>query len=235
VLEYQAFVQAVGRHLGVSDTAELKAAIEAVLGAVDQFLDADARGRLVVELPGSLRPAVGTASATQEASTREFVAIVGSLGGYTDQRARYVAQAVLAAVAELDPAAADVIRPALPDETLMAPLGQGPAPAGSAVATRRQPEILSLEEIQRFTAGATGWTGDEAKLVRTVDVPAERVDPLRQAVRRIESELDHHAQVDNGPGGLTFTVWTHTLSRVTDLDIQLAQRIDEAIGTAALD
>ncbi len=235
MLEYQTFVSTVGRHLGVDDTAQVRAGIEAVLGAVDQFLDADARGRLAAELPGSLRSAISTAGATREATTDRFVGIVASLGGYPNERARYVAQAVLAGIAELDETAAGVIRPVLPDETLMSPLGQGPAPAGSGVATRRQPEILDPEDVQHFLAGAPGWTGDETRLVRTVEVAPERVDPLIEAVRRIQSELDHHATIEQGPGGVTFTVWTHTLSRVTDLDLQLARRIDEAVDTVALD
>lgn len=235
MLEYQTFVQTVGRHLGLEDAGELRAGIEAVLGAVDQVLDADARGRLAAALPGSLRHAVSDASATRETTTAEFVGIVASRGGYSAERARYVAQAVLAGVADLDAEAADLIRPALPDETLMSPLGQGPAPAGSAVATRRQPEILDPAEVAGFLSSAPGWTGDENRIVRTVDVAAERVEPLKEAVRRIQTELDHHALIEQGPDGLSFTVWTHTLSRVTDLDLQLAERIDQAVDTVALD
>jgi pterin-4a-carbinolamine dehydratase/uncharacterized protein (DUF2267 family) len=233
VLEYQQFLSAVSGHIDVSDAEELKAGIQAVLGAVDQVLDADARGRLAAELPGSLRNTMGTGSATRAMSTGEFVAVVASGGGYTTERGRYWAQAVLAALAELDPQAADLVRPALPDASLMQPLGQGPAPVHSAVATRRSPEILEADEVARALAGMPGWTGDTSRITRTIDIPAERVTPLTNAVHRIESELDHHANIDNGPDGLTFTVWTHTLGRVTDMDLDLARRIDEAIATVA--
>jgi pterin-4a-carbinolamine dehydratase/uncharacterized protein (DUF2267 family) len=233
VLEYQPFVQAVEAHLGVDDAEQVRAGIEAVLGAVDQVLDADARGKLAAALPGSLRSAISNASDTRTMTTEEFVGVVASLGGYPIERGRYWTQAVLAALAEQDPETADIVRPALPDAGLMAPLGQGPAPRGSGVATNRQPEMLTADEISRAVAAMPGWTGDERRLQRTIEIPAERVAPLTNAVHRIQKELDHHAQIDNTPAGLSFTIWTHTLDRVTDLDIQLAQRVDEAIRTVA--
>jgi pterin-4a-carbinolamine dehydratase len=238
MIEYSAFVSAVGRHLGVDDTAEIRSGIEAVLGAVAQILDADARGRLGAELPGSLRTAIPTAGATRSMSTEELLGVVAALGNYPVERSRYWTQAVLAGLGDVDPAAAEIIAPALPDTGLTEPLGQGPAPRGSGVPTNRQPEILELDEIQRQIAGMPGWTGDEQRLVRTVEIPAERVAPLTDAVHRIETELGHHAGIDNeridkDRAGLTFTVWTHSLNRVTDLDLQLASRIDEAIRTVA--
>lgn len=233
MLEYQQFLSAVGRHIDVSDTTEVKNGVEAVFGAVDQVLDADARGRLAAELPGSLRSTMGTASATRTMTTEEFVAVVASGGGYTTERGRYWAQAVLAALAENDPDAAEIVRPALPDATLMQPLGQGPAPVRSGVPTDRSPEILEADEISRALAAMPGWTGDTTRITRTIDIPAERVAPLTDAVHRIEAELDHHANIDNGPDGLTFTVWTHTLGRVTEMDLNLARRIDEAISNVA--
>jgi pterin-4a-carbinolamine dehydratase len=101
------------------------------------------------------------------------------------------------------------------------------------VPTNRSPEILESDEIARALAAMPGWTGDEQRIQRTIEIPPERVTPLTDAVHRIEAELDHHAQIDNDPAGLTFTVWTHSLSRVTELDLQLAQRIDEAIRNVA--
>jgi pterin-4a-carbinolamine dehydratase/uncharacterized protein (DUF2267 family) len=233
VLDYQQFLSAVGRHLDVSDTEEVKTGVQAVFGAVDQILDADARGRLAAELPGSLRNTMGTGSATRSLTTDQFVSVVASGGGYTTERARYWAQAVLAALAENDPDAAEIVRPALPDDTLMRPLGQGPAPVHSGVPTNLSPEILEPDEVTRALAAMPGWTGDTTRITRTIDIPAERVAPLTDAVHRIETELNHHANIDNGPDGLTFTVWTHSLSRVTEMDVNLARRIDEAIATVA--
>jgi pterin-4a-carbinolamine dehydratase/uncharacterized protein (DUF2267 family) len=233
VVEYQHLLSAVGRHIDVTDTAEVKNGVEAVLGAVDQILDADARGRLGALLPASLRATMGTASATRTMTTEAFIAVVASGGGYTSDRARYWAQAVLAALAENDADAAAIVAPALPDPSLMQPLGQGPAPVGSGVATGLSPRILDADEVARALRELPGWTGDTTRIVRTIDVPAERVSPLTDAVHRIESELNHHARIDDGTDGLTFTVWTHSLGRVTDLDLDLARRIDEAIETVA--
>jgi pterin-4a-carbinolamine dehydratase/uncharacterized protein (DUF2267 family) len=233
VLEYQQFLAAVGRHIAVPDTEQVKVGVEAVLGAVDQVLDADARGRVAAELPGSLRASIGTASATRSMTVEEFVAVVASGGGYTSERGRYWTQAVLAAIAELDPETAEIIRPSLPDASLMQPLGQGPAPVHSGVATNLSPEILEPDEIARALAAMPGWTGDTTRITRTIEIPAERVEPLTQAVHRIQTQLDHHANIRNGEDGLTFTIWTHTLNRVTELDLNLARAIDEAIATVA--
>jgi pterin-4a-carbinolamine dehydratase len=35
--------------------------------------------------------------------------------------------------------------------------------------------------------------------------------------------------VEQHGGTVTFEVWTHSLDRVTDMDVQLARRIDEAV------
>jgi pterin-4a-carbinolamine dehydratase/uncharacterized protein (DUF2267 family) len=233
VIEYSDLVAATSRHIGVDDAAQVRAGIEAVFGAVDQILDADARGRLAAELPGSLRTTISNASNSRTLSTEEFVGVVAGFGSYPTERARYWTQAVLAALGEVDPAAAEIIRPNLPDAGLAAPLGQGPAPRGSGVPTNRQPEILTADEISRAVAAMPGWTGDEHRLQRTVEIPPERVQPLTDAVHRIQQELNHHANIDNDPAGLSFTIWTHSLDRVTDLDLELAQRIDEAIRNVA--
>jgi pterin-4a-carbinolamine dehydratase len=40
-----------------------------------------------------------------------------------------------------------------------------------------------------------------------------------------EQEMNHHAKLDESPDGLTFTLWTHSRDVVTELDVQLAERI----------
>jgi pterin-4a-carbinolamine dehydratase len=41
--------------------------------------------------------------------------------------------------------------------------------------------------------------------------------------------MSHHARVEQQEGTVTFEVWTHPLDRVTDRDVELARRIDEAV------
>lgn len=103
----------------------------------------------------------------------------------------------------------------------------GPGPEGGS--DRYRPEVLGPEDVERELATMPGWSGDTTRISRRVAVGPARVQPLLQAVHRIESELDHHARIDQGPDALDFTIWTHTLNRVTDLDLELARRIDDAI------
>jgi pterin-4a-carbinolamine dehydratase len=57
------------------------------------------------------------------------------------------------------------------------------------------------------------------------------VPPLRDAAARAEREMSHHAGVEQHEGRVTFEVWTHSLDRVTEMDVELARRIDEAVDT----
>ena len=75
-----------------------------------------------------------------------------------------------------------------------------------------------------------GWEGDEHRLRRTVALPPERQRPLRDAVARAEHDMTHHARVEQLQDAVTFEVWTHSLDRVTDMDVELARRIDAAVA-----
>jgi pterin-4a-carbinolamine dehydratase len=101
----------------------------------------------------------------------------------------------------------------------------------SGVPTRLSPQLLDRTDVDRELRRLPGWDGDEHRLRRTVELPPDRVRPLRDAVSRAEREMDHKARVEQREGTLTFEVWTHSLDRVTDLDVQLAHRIDEAVET----
>jgi pterin-4a-carbinolamine dehydratase len=91
------------------------------------------------------------------------------------------------------------------------------------------PRLLERDEVERELSGLTGWDGDERRLRRTVVLPPDRVRPLRDAVARVEQEMTHHARVEQQEGEVTFEVWTHSLDRVTDMDVALARRINEAV------
>ncbi|WP_271215094.1 4a-hydroxytetrahydrobiopterin dehydratase, partial [Pseudonocardia halophobica] len=119
----------------------------------------------------------------------------------------------------------------LPDgEELISPLDQGVPPRGSGVPTTLTPRLLEQEEIDRALAALEGWEGDEHRLRRTVVLPPERHRPLRDAVARAERDMTHHARVEQRQDAITFEVWTHSLDRVTDMDVELARRIDAAVA-----
>lgn len=106
-------------------------------------------------------------------------------------------------------------------------------PRGSGVPTEMSPRILEPDEIDRELGVLTGWEGDQRRLRRTVEVPPGRARALLDAVAQTERDMDHHARVEDQQGTVTFEVWTHSLDRVTDMDLELARRINEAVDAVA--
>jgi pterin-4a-carbinolamine dehydratase len=189
------------------------------------------RDRLAAVLPGSLRSAAERrGQALHPDSGAALVSAVRARSGCPAERARFYTQAVLSTLAGAEPDVAGVLARRLPDgEELFAPVDQGVAPRGSGVPTRLTPRLLERDEIARALAGLEGWEGDEHRLRRTVVLPPDRHRPLRDAVARAEHDMTHHARVEQVRDEVTFEVWTHSLDRVTDMDVELARRIDAAV------
>ena len=74
-----------------------------------------------------------------------------------------------------------------------------------------------------------GWRGDGTRLTRTLTFPA-----FMAAVRCIDDvaevaeEMDHHPDIDLRWRTLGIALSTHSASGVTQLDVELAHRIDAA-------
>jgi pterin-4a-carbinolamine dehydratase len=160
-----------------------------------------------------------------------LVSAVSAGSGCPAERARFYTQAVLSTLADSEPEVAGVLARRLPDgEELFSPIDQGVPPRGSGVPIELTPRLLEPDEIDRALATLEGWEGDEHRLRRTVVLPPDRHRPLRDAVARAEQDMTHHARVEHLQDTVTFEVWTHSLDRVTDMDIELARRIDAAIA-----
>ena len=160
-----------------------------------------------------------------------LVSAVSAGSGCPAERARFDTQAVLSTLAGSEPEVASALAQRLPDgEELFSPIDQGVPPRGSGVPTELTPRLLEREEIDRALAALESWEGDEHRLRRTVVLPPERHRPLRDAVARAERDMTHHARVEQLQDAVTFEVWTHSLDRVTDMDVELARRIDAAIA-----
>jgi pterin-4a-carbinolamine dehydratase len=232
VIQYATLVQAAGAQAGAADTDEARRAVDAVIAAVAASLDEPDRDRLAAVLPGSLRGAVEIRGpGLHPDSGAAFVTAVSAGAGCPPERARFYTQAVLSTLAATAPEVARVLARQLPDgEELFSPIDQGVPPRGSGVPTDTTPRLLEQEEIDRELAALEGWEGDVHRLRRTVVLPPERHRPLRDAVARAEREMTHHARVEQLEDAITFEVWTHSLDRVTDLDVELARRIDAAVA-----
>lgn len=90
-------------------------------------------------------------------------------------------------------------------------------------------ELLSESEVQRRLAELPGWSGDSQRIRRSLELPADRLSALLGEVDRVQEELDHHAQIEEREGGVTFVVWTHSAGGVTGLDFELALRLNAVL------
>jgi pterin-4a-carbinolamine dehydratase/uncharacterized protein (DUF2267 family) len=231
VIQYQTLIEAAGAQADTADSDEARRGVEAVIGAVAVALDEPERGRLAGTLPSSLRGAADVSGAgTPVTDDADLVREVSNRTGCPPERARRYTHAVLATLTDTDPDVAQAIAGRLPlSEDLFSPIVEGVTPRSSGVSSRLTPRLLEREDVAQELGRLTGWEGNERRLRRTVVLPADRVRPLRNAVARAEQEMTHHAQVEEAQGTVTFEVWTHSLDRVTDLDIELARRINEAV------
>lgn len=91
---------------------------------------------------------------------------------------------------------------------------------------RNQP--LAPDELATALGELPGWVGDTRRISRTV-LPRD-LWGLLERVAAAEAELDHHTVVDLERGTVTFALWTHVRDAVTDADVALAHRINEAVG-----
>ncbi len=232
MIQYATFIRTVGEQAGAADTEEARRAVEAVITAVAASLEESDRDRLAAVLPGSLQGAAEIQGPTLHPdSGAALVSAVSTASGCPAERARFYTQAVLSTLTGSEPELAGVLARRLPDgEELISPLDQGVPPRGSGVPTTLTPRLLEQEEIDRALAALEGWEGDEHRLRRTVVLPPERHRPLRDAVARAERDMTHHARVEQRQDAITFEVWTHSLDRVTDMDVELARRIDAAVA-----
>ena len=90
-----------------------------------------------------------------------------------------------------------------------------------------RPPRLSDDDLAAALPGLPLWSGDGDGLRRTVELPS-----FRDAVAAIVSiadvaeEMDHHPDVDLRWRTLHLSLVSHSAGGVTELDLELARRID---------
>jgi 4a-hydroxytetrahydrobiopterin dehydratase len=94
------------------------------------------------------------------------------------------------------------------------------------------PPRLDAQLVADVLIGMPGWTGDSARIRRTVQVPADRVEKLLAEVAATADAMNHHPVVEREGDKVTFLVWTHSEGGVTELDLTLAARIDDLVDSA---
>ena len=90
-----------------------------------------------------------------------------------------------------------------------------------------RPARLSPDEIAAALHGLPEWSGDGDGIRRTAELPSFR-DAVDAIVRiaDVAEEMDHHPDVDLRWRTLHLAVVTHSAGGVTELDLELARRID---------
>ena len=91
-----------------------------------------------------------------------------------------------------------------------------------------RPPKLSPEELTAALADLPLWSGDTAGLRRSVELPTF-ADAVAAIVRIgfVAEQLDHHPDVDLRWRRLDVTLVSHSAGGVSELDLQLARRVDE--------
>jgi 4a-hydroxytetrahydrobiopterin dehydratase len=90
-----------------------------------------------------------------------------------------------------------------------------------------RPARLSPDELSAALHGLPLWEGDGDGLRRTVELPSFR-DAVAAivAIADIAEEMDHHPDVDLRWRTLHLTLVSHSAGGVSELDLDLARRID---------
>jgi 4a-hydroxytetrahydrobiopterin dehydratase len=90
-----------------------------------------------------------------------------------------------------------------------------------------RPPRLSPDAVAAALADLPAWSGDEGGIERTAQLGSFRtaVDTI-VAIADVAEEMDHHPDIDLRWRTLRIAVVTHSAGGVTELDLELARRVD---------
>jgi 4a-hydroxytetrahydrobiopterin dehydratase len=95
-----------------------------------------------------------------------------------------------------------------------------------------RPPRLSPDELSAALTGLPSWSGDGDGIHRSVELPTFR-DAVAAivAIADVAEEMDHHPDIDLRWRTLHLTLVSHSAGGVTELDLDLARRIDGLLPT----
>lgn len=232
-VKHSDLVDSVIRHAAIAGTQEAteraREITDVVLRTLARSLPDRQRRVLAEKLPGPLTEATLPAEPCERRSSDELLGQVAAGLNVSNEQARYLAQAVLAGLDETDSSVLEQLREHLASDLLdvLTPVGESTERATSE--RGEVPTELSEEGIAQALRGLTGWVRDGVGISRTVNLPADRVRPLVNRVQREAGRLNDHARTDITDDGVTFTLSTGRHGVVTEPDVTLAERIDNAV------
>ncbi|GAB2485571.1 DUF2267 domain-containing protein [Nocardiopsis aegyptia] len=231
MIAYQSLVDHVTAHEGVGDAEEARRAIGAVVSVVAPRIAPDTREKLHAALPPALQPADQEGAAETGATDSGDVARrVARELDRRPERGLYLTGVVLSEIAESSPDLREELAASLPDELaawVTDPVG---AAGRSDTGESGAPSRLDEDTLRAAMGRLPDWEGDTHGLTRTVRLPSDRVRPLVDAVERISRDLDHGVHHEVTDDGVAFTVRTASIKAVTTRDIELAERIEQAVA-----
>jgi 4a-hydroxytetrahydrobiopterin dehydratase len=90
------------------------------------------------------------------------------------------------------------------------------------------PTVLTADDLAKALADLPEWSGDVTGIARAVTAPTFLSGiRLVDAVAEVAEDADHHPDIDIRWRTVTFRLSTHSAGGVTELDLNLAHRIDE--------
>ena len=90
-----------------------------------------------------------------------------------------------------------------------------------------RPPLLSAEDATAALTGLPLWSGGVDGIERTLELPTFRaaVEAISM-VADVAEQLDHHPDVDLRWTRVRVAVVTHSAGGLTELDLELARRVD---------
>ncbi|MEU2923749.1 DUF2267 domain-containing protein [Streptomyces sp. NPDC007251] len=231
MITHRHLVEEVASRARLDDTEAADAAVHLVLAALGRRLDPPRREHLRQAVPAHERGVLergGDAADDSDVRLDELLADVARPVGATPEQALFLAQTVVARITAEDTGLESDLRSALPDEFGTLFVEPDAMPERSSRATDA-PAPLSGEEVAAALRERPGWTGDTRELSRTVALPADRVQLLLAQVERAADEIGEHPRTRRTPDGVRFTLQTRSVQAVTPRDLDLADRIDQAV------
>ena len=88
--------------------------------------------------------------------------------------------------------------------------------------------LLDQAEVARQLQSLPGWSSDGTSLHRSIEFPSFPEAVAAVATLAIDAEeMNHHPDIDIRWRTVTLTLSTHSEGGITQLDIELAHRIEE--------
>ena len=229
-MRHQEFLSGVATRAG-EQTDDARHGATAALAALSEHLPTDDRDALAQALPTLLEHESGLDQAGDGAGDTAVVDGIARRTGWTPERAQRALAAVVDQLTAEDPGLGRRVALVLPDD--VEPAG-GPAlpPDAASGASQDRSRPLGQDGVDHALSRLVDWSGDVTGIERTIALPAERIDLVLDRIHGVERALSHRVRiVERTPTSLTVRARTESLQVVTELDVALAERVDDAVAT----